>query len=328
MNIVILDGYTSNPGDLSWDGIARLGNLAVFDHTPDDLIIERARDAEIVISNKTALGLAEIDRLPVLRYIGLLSTGYNVVDLDAAKRRGIAVTNIPAYSTPSVAQHVFALLLELCNHTGTHSVSVHAGEWTNSRDFCYWKHPLDELAGKTIGIVGFGNTGRETAKIAKAFGMNVITCGRPGAPAKNDSGDVYPDAHTDLPPRFTFEKVLSLSDVVSLHCPLYAETAELINHKTIALMKHGAFLINTSRGGVLNEHDVAKALLEGRLGGAGIDVLSTEPPRSDNPLLSAPNCIITPHIAWATRESRSRLIRTLEENLAAFLAGKPKNIIG
>jgi glycerate dehydrogenase len=319
MNIVILDGYTSNPGDLSWDGIAKHGNLTVYDHTPAALTIERARDAEIVISNKTALGEAEISQLPKLRYIGLLSTGYNIVDLDAAKRRGIAVANIPAYSTPSVAQIVFALLLELCNNAGAHSASVHSGEWVNSRDFCYWKFPLMELSGKTIGIVGFGNIGRATAKIANAFGMNVLACGRPGTDGKTVSDGV----------RLTsLENVLSSSDIVSLHCPLFPETTGLINRETISRMKHGAILINTSRGGVLNERDAADALADGRLSGAGLDVLSTEPPEADNPLLSAPNCVITPHIAWATREARTRLIRVLEENLAAFLAGTPQNLVG
>ena len=318
MDIVILDGYTSNPGDLSWDGIARHGNLAVYDHTPAELTIERAREAEIVISNKTALGSAEIDQLPKLRYIGLLSTGYNIVDIEAAKRRGVAVTNIPAYSTPSVAQLVFALLLELCNNAGTHSASVRAGEWARSRDFCYWKFPLVELSGKTMGIVGFGNIGRETAKIAKAFGMNVLACGRP------DAGD---ETVSDGVRLTSLKNVLSSSDIVSLHCPLFPETAGLINRETIALMKHGALLINTSRGGVINEGDVAGALADGRLGGAGLDVLSTEPPSPDNPLLSAPNCVITPHIAWATREARTRLIRILEENLAAFLAGTPQNLV-
>ena len=336
MNIVILDGYTSNPGDLSWDGMARHGNLTVYDYTPAELTIDRAREAEIVVSNKTALGAAEIGQLPKLSYIGLLSTGYNIVDLDAARHRGVAVTNIPAYSTPSVAQLVFALLLELCNNVGTHSASVHAGEWVRSRDFCYWKFPLAELSGKTIGIVGFGNIGRETAKIAKAFGMNVLACGRPGAAATEiykTAGSKPTATRRDTPPGrlhllSTLEEVLSASDVVSLHCPLFPETAGLINRETIAMMKHGAFLINTSRGGVLNERDVADALADGRIGGAGLDVLSTEPPRRDNPLLSAPNCVITPHIAWATREARTRLIHVLEENLAAFLAGKPQNLVG
>ena len=319
MNIVILDGYTSNPGDLSWDAIAKHGKLTVYDHTPAALTIERARDAEIVISNKTTLGAAEIEQLPKLRYIGLLSTGYNIVNLEAAKRCGVAVTNIPAYSTSSVAQLVFALLLEICNNVGAHSVSVRSGEWENSRDFCYWKYPLMELSGKTIGIVGFGNIGRATAKIARAFDMNVIACGRTGTDGKSVSDGVC---------LTSFENVLSSSDIVSLHCPLFPETAGLINRKTIALMKRGAFLINTSRGGVLNERDVADALADGRLGGAGLDVLSTEPPQLNNPLLTAPNCVITPHIAWATLEARSRLIRALEENLAAFLAGTPQNIVG
>jgi len=323
MNIVILDGYTSNPGDLSWDGIARHGNLTVYEHTPAELTIERAYEAEIVISNKTALGTAEINQLPKLRYIGLLSTGYNIVDLDAAKRRGIAVTNIPAYSTPSVAQLAFALLLELSSHVGEHSVSVRSGEWARSRDFCYWKHPLVELSGKTFGIVGFGNIGREIAKIAKAFSMIVVACGRPGTAGSAPSSETIFDGILVT----SLENVLSRSDVVSLHCPLFPETTGLINRETIAMMKRGAFLINTARGGVINERDVAEALADGRLGGAGLDVLSTEPPRSDNPLLSAPNCVITPHIAWATREARTRLICVLEENLEAFLAGKPQNIV-
>ena len=318
MDIVILDGYTTNPGDLSWEGIARHGNLKVYDHTPAALTITRAREAEIVISNKTALGAAEINQLPKLRYIGLLSTGYNIVDIDAAKRRGVAVTNIPAYSTSSVAQLVFALLLELCNNAGTHSASVRAGDWARSRDFCYWKFPLMELSGKTMGIVGFGNIGRETSKIAKAFGMDVVACGRSGVDVETVSDGV----------RLTsLKNVLSSSDIVSLHCPLFSETAELINSETIALMKHGALLINTARGGVLNESDVAGALADGRLGGAGLDVLSTEPPRTDNPLLSAPNCVITPHIAWATREARTRLIHVLEQNLASFLSGTPQNLV-
>jgi glycerate dehydrogenase len=257
--------------------------------------------------------------LPKLRYIGLLSTGYNIVNLEAAKLRGVAVTNIPAYSTPSVAQLVFALLLELCNNAGVHSASVRAGEWARSRDFCYWKFPLMELAGKTIGIVGFGNIGRATAKIAKAFDMNVIACGRPGASGENVSDGVR---------LTTIKEVFSSSDVVSLHCPLFPETTGMINRETIAFMKPGALLINTSRGGVLNERDVAEALTDGRLGGAGLDVLSREPPKPDNPLLSAPNCVITPHIAWATLEARTRLIRVLEENLAAFLAGTPQNLVG
>ena len=323
MNIVILDGYTSNPGDLSWEAMAKHGNLTIYDYTPAALTIERARDTEIVITNKTALSAAEIDQLPKLRYIGLLSTGYNIVDLDAAKRCGVAVTNIPAYSTPSVAQLVFALLLELYNGVGAHSASVRAGEWARSRDFCYWKFPLVELSGKTIGIVGFGNIGRAVAKIATAFGMNVLACGRPGAAESITDGETVSDGV-----RLTsLEGVLSMSDVVSLHCPMFPETAGLINRETIAIMKHGAFLINTARGGVINERDVADALADGRIGGAGLDVLSTEPPRPDNPLLSAPNCVITPHIAWATREARTRLICVLEENLAAFLAGTPQNLV-
>ncbi|MDR1727095.1 MAG: D-2-hydroxyacid dehydrogenase [Acidobacteriota bacterium] len=323
MDIVILDGYTSNPGDLSWDALRKHGALTVYDHTPAELTVERARDAEVVISNKTVLGAAQLDRLPKLRYIGLLSTGYDAVDLDAARRHGVAVANIPAYSTPSVAQLVFALLLELTSHVAAHGASVRAGEWERSRDFCYWKHPLVELAGKTMGVVGFGSIGREVAKIAGAFGMEVLACRRP-QPGAQPGGDASAGAV-----RLTsLEGVLSGSDVVSLHCPLFPETTGLIDRDAIALMKPGALLVNTARGGVIDERDVADALADGRLGGAGLDVLSTEPPRPDNPLLKAPNCVITPHIAWATREARTRLLRVLEENLAAFLAGRPQNLVG
>ncbi|MDR0842848.1 MAG: D-2-hydroxyacid dehydrogenase, partial [Acidobacteriota bacterium] len=302
-NIVILDGHTSNPGDLSWDGLKKYGNLTVYEHTPAALTIERAIDAEIVISNKTALGAKEIELLPKLRYIGLLSTGYNIVDLAAARQHGVAVANIPAYSTPSVAQLVFALLLELTNHVGTHSRSVHAGEWERSRDFCYWKLPLMELSGKTMGVVGFGSIGREVAKIAQAFGMNVLACRRTQVANASGASDATDSGSLRLT---SLKNVLGGADVVSLHCPLFAETAGLINRETIALMKPGAFLVNTARGGVVNEQDVADALADGRLGGAGLDVLSTEPPQPDNPLLQAPNCVITPHIAWATREARTR----------------------
>ena len=309
MKIVILDAYTTNPGDLSWHGICALGDATVYDHTPANLTVERAKDAEIVLSNKTVLGRAEIEALPNLRYIGLLSTGYNVVDLQAAKERGIPVTNIPAYGTASVAQMTFALLLEIVSHAGSHSASVHAGDWVRSRDFCYWRAPLMELAGKTMGIIGYGRIGRAVADIARAFGMNVIAYDQ-----------VYEGS-------VTLNELLRESDVITLHCPLTDETNQMINHRTIAKMKRGAILINTSRGPVLNERDVAEALATGRLGALGADVLSVEPPTADNPLLAASNCVITPHISWATREARMRLIEIAQENLKAFLAGEPVNVV-
>ncbi|MCL2447011.1 MAG: D-2-hydroxyacid dehydrogenase [Oscillospiraceae bacterium] len=309
MNIVILDGYTLNPGDLSWANMQALGNCTIFDYTPAELTVERAKDAEIVISNKTLLGADVINALPKLQYIGLLSTGYNVVDLAAARARSVPVTNIPAYGTASVAQHAFALLLELCAHAGKHSESVHAGEWAKSRDFCYWKTPVTELAGKTMAIIGYGAIGRATAEIARAFGMHVLHHSR-------SSADSTP-----------LDDLLAASDVISLHCPLTDETNELINATTIAKMKPGALLINTARGPILHEQDVADALFRGQLGGVGVDVLSTEPPASDNPLLGAKNCVITPHIAWASHEARGRLLAIAVDNVRAFLQGKPQNVV-
>ncbi|MCL2105509.1 MAG: D-2-hydroxyacid dehydrogenase [Oscillospiraceae bacterium] len=320
MKIVILDGHTTNPGDLSWEGLAALGQLTVYEHTLAEQTVERAREAEIVLSNKTLLGAQLLARLPRLKYIGLLSTGVNVVDLEAARARNIPVTNIPAYSTSSVAQLVFALLLELCLHVTDHSRAVRGGDWARSRDFCFWSYPLTELAGKTMGIVGYGRIGREVAKIARAFGMKILACGRPArGAASNKEGE-----EGGL---VSFEEVLRGADAITLHCPLTAETTALINKSTLAMMKPGALLINTSRGAVLHERDVADALVSGQLGGAGLDVLSTEPPSPDNPLLSAPNCLITPHIAWATVEARARLIEVAAENVRAFLRGQPFNVV-
>jgi glycerate dehydrogenase len=309
MNIVLLDGHTSNPGDLSWECFEALGRLTVYDRTPGPLVAERAKGAELLLSNKTVLGREELGRLPRLRYIGLLSTGYNVVDLEAARERGIPVTNVPDYSTDSVAQLVFSLLLEFCAHVQLHGDSVRAGEWERCRDFCYWKAPVMELAGKTMGIVGFGRIGRCVAKIAEAFGMRVLACDAQRA--------------VTLP----LETVLREADVLTLHCPLTSETEGLINKEALAKMKPGAILINTSRGPVLNERDVADALADGRLGGLGADVLSMEPPKSDNPLLRAPNCLLTPHIAWASREARARLLEAAAENIRAFIAGNPINVV-
>ncbi|MDR1928349.1 MAG: D-2-hydroxyacid dehydrogenase [Oscillospiraceae bacterium] len=317
MRIVILDGYTTNPGDLSWEGIAALGALTVYDHTPPPLTVERAHEAELVISNKTVLNAAVLAQLPRLRYIGLLSTGYDVVDLEAARERGVAVTNIPSYSRPSVAQMVFALLLELCSHVQAHSDCVHAGDWARSRDFCFWRFPLRELSGKTMGLIGFGQIGQSVAAVARAFGMQVLACRRTGGAG---GGEPAPGLRL-----VSLEEVLRGADVLSLHCPLTPETRGLIRRETIAVMKPGALLINTARGPILNEADVAQALKEGRLGGAGLDVLSAEPPGEDNPLLHAPNCVITPHIAWATKEARGRLLAAAAENIAAFLRGERMN---
>ena len=316
MKIVVLDGFAANPGDLSWDGLKALGDMTVYERTSADLTVERAKGAEAIFTNKTLITKEVMEQLPGLRYVGVLATGYNVVDVNYAKEKGIIVTNIPAYSTDSVAQMVFSLLLELCQHAQRHSDAVYAGDWTNSKDFCFWNFPLVELAGKTMGIIGFGGIGQKVAQIAYAFGMKVI--------AYNPRKKEY--AHESF--RWgTLEEVFSQADVVSLHCPLFPETKGLVNEKTISLMKKTAFIINTSRGPVIEEKDLAAALNEGRIAGAGVDVLSTEPPKADNPLLSAKNCVITPHIAWASLEARTRLMKIATENLRAFQAGTPVNVV-
>lgn len=314
MRIVILDGYTCNPGDLSWDGIAAQGELQIYDRTPEGETLQRAAGADVLITNKTELPRTVLQALPDLRYVGLLSTGTNVVDLTAAAELGITVTNIPAYSTPSVAQTVFCLLLELTNRTGLHDRAVHEGAWANSADFCFTLSPLTELAGLTMGIVGFGQIGRAVARIAAAFGMRVLFYKRTPVQA--------PDAEY-----VALERLWRESDVISLHCPLTALTKHLIQEKTIAQMKPGAILINTGRGGLVDEAAVAQALNAGRLGGLGTDVLGEEPPQADNPLLRAKNCVITPHIAWASQAARRRLIAIAAGNLRAFLAGSPQNVV-
>lgn len=316
MKIVVLDGYTLNPGDLSWDGLRALGECEIYDRTPPELVVERARGAEAVLTNKVVIGREEMARLPKLRYIGVLATGYNIVDIAAARERGIPVTNVPEYGTRSVAQMTFALLLELTQHVGHHAQTVREGRWTRSADFCYWDYPLIELAGKTMGIIGFGRIGRAAAELALAFGMTVL--------AHDVSAPPSPPAGvrmTDL------ETLLRESDVVSLHCPLTTENQGLINADRLALMKPTAFLINTSRGPLVVAQDLADALNAGRLAGAGVDVLPVEPPPADNPLLSARNCLITPHIAWATGAARARLMDTVVENLRAFQAGTPQNVV-
>jgi glycerate dehydrogenase len=317
MKLTILDGYCVNPGDLSWDALRQFGELQVFDRTRVDELLERAAGAAIVLTNKTPLPGHILRQLPELRYIGVLATGYNVVDVEVASERGIVVTNVPTYGTASVAQFVFALLLELCHNVRLHSDAVRAGEWARNPDWSFWKSPLMELAGKTMGIVGFGRIGRQTGRIADAMGMRVI------------ANDTY---HGEEPtfPGFRWasvEEILRESDVVSLHSPLFPETRGMINAASLALMKPTAILINTSRGPLVMDRDLADALNAGRLGGAGLDVLSVEPPTETNPLLSARNCLVTPHIAWATKEARSRLIDLVVENITAFMAGEPRNVV-
>ena len=317
MKITVLDGFTTNPGDLSWDELGRLGDLKVFDRTPRELTVERSAGSDILLTNKTVLEADILRSLPDLRYVGVMATGYNVIDTAEARRLGITVTNIPAYSTTSVAQLTFALMLELCFHVQRHSDSVMAGKWSDSPDFTFRDFPLTELSGLTIGIIGFGNIGRKVCEIAIAFGMKVIAT----SPSRKDAPQCpgFEWAETD--------ELLSRSDIVSIHCPLTPETAGLINMNSLKMMKKSAFLINTSRGPIIVGQDLADALNEGIIAGAGLDVLAAEPPAADNPLLKAKNCIITPHIAWATLESRRRLMDQAVKNVKAFLAGSPVNVV-
>lgn len=317
MKIVILDGSAANPGDLSWDGIAALGDLTVYEVTRPEQTIERLRGAQAALTNKTVLDQAVFDACPDLNYVGVLATGYNVVDLDAARAHGVTVTNIPAYSTDSVAQFVFALLLELCHRVGHHNATVQAGKWSASPQFCYWDYPLIELKGKTMGLVGYGNTGSAVARIALAFGMKVIV----NTPHPEKAAPL--DGVTFAP----LDEVLASADVVSLHCPLFDSTRNLIRAETIALMKNGAILINTSRGPVVNEADLAAALKSGKLSGAAVDVLTQEPPVDGSPLFGLDNCIITPHIAWAPREARLRLMDIAAANLKGWIDGTPQNVV-
>jgi glycerate dehydrogenase len=308
IRIAVLDGHTTNPGDLSWSPLEKWGELTVHPRSAPAEVIPRAQDADVVLVNKVPLSAETIARLPKLRLIGVLATGHNIVDSAAARAREIPVCNIPAYGTQSVAQHVFALLLELTQRTGHHAESVRAGRWVKSADWCYWDGTLTELAGLTLGIVGSGRIGHATAKIAEAFGMNVRYATRAGGRAE-------------------LEAVLRASDVVSLHCPLTPDTKQLINAITLGWFKPGAFLINTGRGALIDEAALAGALRANRLAGAGLDVLSTEPPSADNPLPSAPNCIITPHLAWATLAARRRLLQIAAENVRLFLSGQPQNVV-
>ena len=316
MKIVVLDGYTLNPGDLSWDELKSVGECEIYERTPAEQIIERAKNAEIVITNKTLLDGKTINSLDNLRYIGVLATGYNVVDVSAARKRGVAVTNVPSYGTSSVAQMTFAIILELANRVGHHSETVRSGRWCKSQEFCYWDHPLVELAGLTIGIVGFGRIGQAVANIAKGFGMKIL--------ATNKSVKISPVPGVTMADLNT---VLHKSDIVSLHCPLTDDNKGFINLQRLAEMKPSAFLINTSRGLLVDEKALADALNSGMIAGAGLDVLSAEPPNPDNPLLSAKNCLITPHIAWATHAARERLMKIAIDNVRSFVEGKPKNIV-
>lgn len=320
MKITVLDGYTLNPGDLTWDALREVGELTVFDRTEftDEKIISNIGASEIIFTNKTPLTRAILSKVPSVKYIGVLATGYNVVDIAAASEHGIIVTNIPAYSTMSVAQLTFALLLELCHHTGSHSDAVFRGEWTRSIDFCLWKYPLTELDGKTMGIIGFGNIGRAVAGIAIAFGLKLLIYSHFQDLSYENENCRYA----------SLDKLLSESDIVSLHCPLNESTRGIINKYTIEKMKTGVFLINTARGPLVNEKDLYEALESGKIAGAGVDVVSEEPIKAGNPLLKARNCIITPHIAWAPLEARTRLMKTAVQNLRSYLSGNPVNVVG
>lgn len=317
MKIVVLDGYTENPGDLSWEPLAELGELTVYPRTPAEEIIPRIGEAEIVYTNKTPLTRETLLACPNVRFIGVLATGYNVVDVQAARERNIPVCNVPTYGTSAVAQFTLALLLELCHHVAEHAASVQAGEWSRCPDFCYWKHPLIELKGKTMGIIGFGRIGQEVARLATAFGMEVLAYDRHTDPSLETPSIHYAELDT----------LYARSDVISLHCPLFPETEKMVNADSISRMKKGVLLLNTSRGGLIDEPALAAALQDGTVAGAGLDVVSTEPIRMDHPLLGLPNCLITPHIAWAPKESRQRLMDVAVDNLRSFLNGRTQNAV-
>jgi len=315
MNIVVLDGYTLNPGDLSWAAFEALGLVTVYDRTEPSLVVERAQEADVILTNKTPLNADIIASLPKLRYIGVLATGCNIIDLSSAAEHGITVTNIPDYSTMSVAQLVFAYVLEHCHHVQRHSDAVKEGQWSRSEHFMFANYPMVELAGKSIGIIGYGQIGQQVARIALALGMKVLVNSR----TEKQIAGLESVTFTSL------EQLLSASDYVTLHCPLTEQTQRLINNETISLMKPSAYLINTARGGHIAEEELAAALNEGRLAGAAVDVLSVEPPSAGNPLIGAKNCLITPHIGWATFEARQRLMAMAANNLAQYQAGKPIN---
>ena len=317
MKIVVLDGYSVNPGDLSWGALEECGEVTVYDRTSAGDVLARVNDADAVLTNKVVITEEVMAGLAKLKYIGVLATGYNVVDIDAAKKHGIVVTNVPAYSTNSVVQMTFAHILNMTNRVAHYARENREGKWSASADFCYWDTPLDELAGRTLGVVGLGNIGYKVACIARDFGMDVFAC-----TSKNSA---------DLPAgiqKTTFNGLLGISDILTLHCPLTAKTKEMMNKLTIGRMKPGALLVNTGRGGLVNEDDVAAALASGQLGGYGADVMQDEPPRADNPLLAAKNAYITPHIAWATAAARKRLIAVAAANVKAFASGSPVNVVG
>lgn len=316
MKIIVLDGYAANPGDLSWEELKALGECTIYDRTAPEDVVQRASGAEVLLTNKTVLTAEHMAALPELKYIGVLATGYNVVDTKAAKERGIIVTNIPAYSTDSVAQMVFAHILNIAQQVRHHSDEVRSGRWASNPDFCFWDTPLMELRGKKIGIVGLGHTGFMTARIAIGFGMKVFA--------------YTSKSHFQLPPeihKMELDELFSECDIISLHCPLTPTTREIVNAKRLKLMKPTAILINTGRGPLINEQELADALNHGTLYAAGLDVLSQEPPRADNPLLSARHCFITPHIAWASKEARTRLLQVMTENIKAYQEGKPVNVV-
>ncbi|NBI68170.1 D-2-hydroxyacid dehydrogenase [Pseudoflavonifractor sp. 60] len=319
MKIVVLDGYTENPGDLSWAGMEALGEVTVYDRTPLDdegEIIRRIGDADVVLTNKTPISRAALDACPSVKFISVLATGYNVVDVAAARKKNIPVSNIPTYGTASVGQFAIALLLEICHHIGHHNEAVHAGRWEHCADWCFWDYPLIELAGKTMGVIGFGRIGQQTGKIAKALEMNVIAY------------DSYPnDTGKAIAEYVSLDELLAKSDVIAVHCPLFPETQGIINKDNIAKMKDGVIILNNSRGPLVVEQDLADALNSGKVAAAGLDVVSTEPIKGDNPLLKAKNCIITPHISWAAKEPRSRIMDMSVDNIKAFLTGAPVNVV-
>lgn len=314
--IVVLDGFTLNPGDLSWDALRALGTCEIHDRTAAEQVVQRAAGAEIVLTNKTPIPRSAFEALSALRYVGVLATGFNIVDTTAAKERGIPVANVPAYGTASVAQMTFALILELAQQAGHHAATVRQGRWGASPDFCYWDHPLIELHGLKLGIVGLGRIGQAVAKLGQAFGMNVVaSSSRPDRVAEHGVEIV------------ALDRLFAESDFVSLHCPLTNETKGLVDARRLGLMKKSAFLVNTSRGPLIDEAALSRALADGRIAGAAVDVLSVEPPSGGNPLIAAPRCLVTPHMAWATRAARSRLMSVAVENIRAFLAGAPRNVV-
>ena len=319
MKIVVLDGYTENPGDLSWTELEKLGQLTVYDRTAYEespLIAQRIGDAEVIVTNKTPISQQTLEQCPNLKLIAVLATGYNVIDCAAARKKGISVVNVPTYGTASVSQYSIALLLEICHHIGHHDQNVHAGNWANNADWCYWDYPLIELEGKTMGIIGFGRIGQAEGRIARALGMRVLAY------------DLYPsDSGRAIGAYVDLDTLYRQSDVISLHCNLTPENTRMINKDSIAKMKDGVILINNARGQLIDEQDVADALNSGKLAAAGLDVVYTEPIREDNPLLKAKNCIITPHISWAPKESRQRIMDVTAENIRAFLAGRPQNVV-